>query len=54
MTISLSLTQNIKIIGEYRQIVAKDKLTNEGSYSTSESDLYFGTADLKVGMRIVI
>ena len=50
----ISLSQNIKIIGEYRQIVAKDKLTVEGSYSTSENDLYFGTADLKVGIRIVI
>lgn len=52
--LAISLTQNIKIIGEYRQTVAKDKFTSKGSYSTSESDLYFGTTDLKAGIRIVI
>jgi len=52
--LAISLTRNIKIIGEYRQIVAKDKFTNEGTYSTTESDFFFGTVDLKAGIRIVI
>jgi opacity protein-like surface antigen len=52
--LAVSLTPNVWIVGEYRQIVAKDKLTNTSTYSTSESDVYFGSADLKVGVRIVI
>ena len=52
--LAVSLTPNVWIVGEYRQIVAKDKLTNTGTYSTSESDVYFGSADLKLGVRIVI
>jgi hypothetical protein len=52
--LAVSLTPNVWIIGEYRQIVAKDKLKNTSDYSTSEGDLYFGSADLKLGVRIVI
>jgi opacity protein-like surface antigen len=52
--LAVSLTSNVWIVGEYRQIVAKDKVTNTSSYSTSESDVYFGSADLKLGIRIMI
>ncbi len=52
--LAVSLTPNVWIVGEYRQIVAKDKLKNTSSYSTSENDVYFGSADLKLGVRIVI
>jgi len=52
--LAVSLTPNVWIVGEYRQIVAKDKLKNTSDYATSESDVYFGSADLKLGIRIVI
>lgn len=52
--LAVSLTPNVWIVGEYRQIVAKDKFTNTSTSSTSESDVYFGSADLKLGVRIVI
>jgi|GEM_PF-1883217 len=53
--LAVSFTRNVWIVGEYKQIVAaKDKYTYKSAYSTSESDVYFGTADLKLGIRIVI
>jgi opacity protein-like surface antigen len=53
--LAVSLIRNVWIVGEYKQIVAaKDQYTYKSAYSTSESDIYFGTADLKLGIRIVI
>ena len=53
--LAVGLTGNIKVVGEYQQIVAKhtEKSSSE-SYGTSESDTYFGSANLRVGIRIVI
>jgi opacity protein-like surface antigen len=48
------LAKNVRIIGECRQIVAKDRYTTTSTYSTSENDMFFGTIDLKLGIRILI
>jgi opacity protein-like surface antigen len=52
--LAVSLTRRIWVVGEYRQIVAKDKSTSSSEYGTMENELYFGSADLKVGLRILI
>jgi opacity protein-like surface antigen len=52
--IALLLAKNVRIIGECRQIVAKDRYTITSTYSTSENDIFFGTIDLKLGIRILI
>jgi opacity protein-like surface antigen len=52
--IAVLLAKNVRIIGECRQIVAKDRYTTTSTYSTSENDIFFGTIDLKLGIRILI
>jgi hypothetical protein len=52
--LAVSLTPRVWVVGEYRQIVAKDIFTNTSDYSTSKSEVYFGSADLKLGIRIMI
>ena len=51
---AVSLAKNVRIFGECRQIVAKDTYTITSSYSTSKNDIFFGTVDLKLGIRILI
>jgi len=51
--LAVSLAEHVKIVGEYRQIVAKDKSTNNSAYGRSESEVYFGHAAFKLGIRII-
>lgn len=51
---AVSLAKNVRIFGECRQIVAKDQSTITSSYSTSETEIFFGTVGLKLGIRILI
>jgi len=50
----VGITGNVKVVGEYQQIVAKDIVKRSDAYGSSETETYFGTANLKVGIRIVL
>jgi outer membrane protein W len=52
--LAVGITGNVKVVGEYQQIVAKDIVKRSDAYGSSETETYFGTANLKVGIRIVL
>ena len=51
---AVALTDHIRIVGEYQQMLAKNKIENEGSHSSSYNEVFFGSSNIRFGIRIVL
>jgi len=52
--VAVALTDHIRVVGEYQQMLAKDKIEYEGSHSSSYNEVFFGSSNVRFGIRIVL